>query len=252
MSVMETVSRLRARHCKGVRTNAPKGWLFVGASATRSAPSIEAFRAETDAAKVSVNEDGLSGDVTSRFIVDLMATSPVALATNELLRAGAIDNSETPRTFRYVTPTLISPRGVRKVLETFRFIFTPCRAAQLPSRPAILVRAVTRGVRQSRRSDRDAAPACCKSRSLRRRAFMAHVLARAVVVRIKRVRFASTSGFKVPQSAGPTSPDNLRSIQGASNSKSAPVSPPFTFRAVTFAAAEQFRSDDDMGRGLVS
>ena len=42
MSVSATVSRLRARHCKGVRTNAPKGWLFVGARATRSAPLTEA------------------------------------------------------------------------------------------------------------------------------------------------------------------------------------------------------------------
>ena len=95
----------------------------------------EAPRTETDAAKVSVNEDGLSGDVTSKFIVDLMPTSPVALAKNELLRAGAIDISETPRTFRSLTPIDMSPRGVRKVRETFRFIAKPCRAAHVPSRP---------------------------------------------------------------------------------------------------------------------
>ena len=71
MSVMATVSRLRARHGKGVRTNAPNGWLFVGASATRSAPLTEAPRTETDAAKVSCRDVGLSGDVTSRLMEDV-------------------------------------------------------------------------------------------------------------------------------------------------------------------------------------
>ena len=54
MSVSATVSRLRARHCKGVRTNAPNGWLFVGASAARTAPFAEAPRTETDAATKKV------------------------------------------------------------------------------------------------------------------------------------------------------------------------------------------------------
>ena len=187
-----------------------------------------------------------------RFIVDLMATSPVALTTNDSLRAGAIDTSETPRTFRSFTPIRCRPgasgrSGRRSGSYSHLAVPRTCR-----SRPATLVRAVTRGVRQSRRSDRDAAPAAFKSFELRRRAFMAQLFARAVVVRINRVKLVSTSGFSVPQSAGPTSPDNLRSIQGANNSSKAPVRPPCTFRAATLAAAEQFFNDDDIGRGLVS
>ena len=54
------------------------------------------------------------------------------------------------------------------------------------------------------------------------------------------VKFVSTRGFSVVQRAGPTSPDNLRSIQGASNSSKAPVRPLSPFRAPTLAAAEQF------------
>ena len=81
---------------------------------------------------------------------------------------------------------------------------------------------------------------------------MAQLFVSAVVRRINRVKLVSTSGFSVPQSAGPTSWESLRSIQGANKSSKAPVRPPFTFRAVTFAAAEQFVNDDDIGRGLVS
>ena len=84
------------------------------------------------------------------FIVDLMATSPVARTTVRLLRAGAIDISGDASAFRSLTPIDMSPRGVRKVRETFRFIAKPGRAAHVPSRPATFVKAATRGVRQSR------------------------------------------------------------------------------------------------------
>ena len=93
-------------------------------------------RTETDAAKASVSEEGLSGDVTSRLMEDLMATSPSPHGRrNDSLRAGAIELHR--RRLARSDPshsTLTSPRGVRKV-ETFRFIAKhlavprTCRAA---------------------------------------------------------------------------------------------------------------------------
>ena len=41
------------------------------------------------------------------------------------------------------------------------------------------------------------------------------------------VKFVSTRGFSVVQRAGPTSPDNLRSIQGASKSSKVLGEAPF-------------------------
>ena len=57
----------------------------------------------------------------------------------------------------------------------------------------------------------------------------------------QRVKFASTRGFSVVQRRRvPLLPDNLRSIQGASNSNKCAGEAAFTFRAATLAAAEQF------------
>ena len=119
-----------------IRTNAPKAGSSSGRAPRGARHSPKAPRTETDAAKVSVNEEGLSGDVTSKFIEDLMATSPVALATNECVarrRYRHFGDASDVQVFHAYLDT--SPRGVRKVRETFRFIFKPwpcartCRAA---------------------------------------------------------------------------------------------------------------------------